>query len=71
VLGDGVLIRDGGGTGDIFGGITIAKFGRTSGNFMAPTFLTNGGGTSNVQYDSSWLNRGIGSGMNVSGIREF
>jgi hypothetical protein len=71
VLGDGVLIRDGGGNGDIFGGITIAKFGRTSGNFMAPTFLTNGGGTSNVQYDSSWLNRGIGSGMNVSGIREF
>jgi hypothetical protein len=71
VLGDGVLIRDGGGSGDIHGGITIAKFGRTSGNFMAPTFLTNGGGNSNVRYDSSWLNRGIGSGMNVSGIREF
>ena len=71
VLGDGVLIRDGGGNGDIHGGITIAKFGRTSGNFMAPTFITNGGGNSNVQYDSSWLNRGIGSGMNVSGIREF
>jgi hypothetical protein len=71
VLGDGVLIRDGGGNGDIHGGITIAKFGRNSGNFMAPTFITNGGGNSNVQYDSSWLNRGIGSGMNVSGIREF
>jgi hypothetical protein len=71
VLGDGALIRDGGGNGDIHGGITIAKFGRTAGNFMAPTFLTNGGGNSNVQYDSSWLNRGIGSGMNVSGIREF
>jgi hypothetical protein len=71
VLGNGVLIRDGGGNGDIHGGITIAKFGRTSGNFMAPTFLTNGGGNSNVRYDSSWLNRGIGSGMNVSGIREF
>ena len=71
VLGDGVLLRDGGGNGDIHGGITIARFGRTSGNFMAPTFLTNGGGNSNVQYDSSWLNRGIGSAMNVSGIREF
>jgi hypothetical protein len=71
VLGNGVLIRDGGGNGDIFGGITIAKFGRNAGNFMAPTFSTNGGGNSNVQYDSSWLNRGIGSGMNVSGIREF
>ena len=71
VLGDGVLIRNGGGNGDIFGGITIAKFGRTSGNFMAPTFLTNGGGNSNVQYDSSALNGGIASGINVSGIREF
>ena len=71
VLGDGVLIRNGGGNGDILGGITIAKFGRTSGDFMSPTFLTNGGGNSNVQYDSSWLSRGIGSGTNVSGIREF
>ena len=71
VLGDGVLIRDGGGNGDVLGGITIAKFGRTSGDFQAPTFLTNGGGNSNVQYDSSWLNRGVSSAMNVSGIREF
>jgi hypothetical protein len=71
VLGDGVLIREGGGNGDILGGITIAKFGRTSGNFMAPTFLTDGGGNSNVQYDSSALSRGVGSAMNVSGIREF
>jgi hypothetical protein len=71
VLGDGVLIRDGGGNGEILGGITIAKFGRTAGNFMSPTFNTNGGGNSNVQYDSLALSRGLGSGMNVSGIREF
>ena len=71
VLGEGVLIRNGGGDGDILGGITIAKFGRTSGNFEAPSFLTNGGGNSNVQYDSLSLSRGIGSGTNVSGIREF
>ncbi|HEU4794310.1 MAG TPA: hypothetical protein VFT02_01690 [Pyrinomonadaceae bacterium] len=71
VLGEGVLVRDGGGNGDVLGGITIAKFGRTSGDFMAPSFLTNGGGNSNVQYDSTALSRGIGSGMNVSGIREF
>jgi hypothetical protein len=38
---------------------------------MAPTFLTDGGGNSNVQYDSSALSRGVGSAMNVSGIREF
>jgi hypothetical protein len=71
VLGTGVLIRNGGGNGDIFGGITIAAFDRTAGNFTAPTFLTNGGGNSNVQYDSSAVKMGIGSGTNVSGVREF
>lgn len=71
VLGTGELIRDGGGNGEILGGITIAKFGRTSGNFEAPTFYTNGGGNSNVQYDSASLNRGLASGSNVSGVREF
>ena len=71
VLGTGVLIRNGGGNGDVLGGITIAKFGRTSGNFEAPTFSTNGGGDSTVQYDSSSLSRGLASGSNVSGIREF
>jgi hypothetical protein len=71
VLGDGVLIRDGGGNGDILGGITIAKFGRTSGDFMSPTFLTNGGGNSNIQYDSLSLSRSLASGTNVSAIREF
>jgi hypothetical protein len=71
VLGQGVLIRDGGGNGEILGGLTIAKFGRTSGDFMSPTFHTNGGGNSNVQYDSKALSRGLGSATNVSGIREF
>ena len=71
VLGEGVLERNGGGNGDILGGITIAKFDRTSGNFLAPTFTTNGGGNSNVQYDSSSVRGANGSGMNVSGIREF
>lgn len=71
VLGTGVLIRNGGGDGDIYGGIAVAAFGRTSGNFTAPTFLTNGGGNSTIQYDSAALQNGIGSGQNVSGIREF
>jgi hypothetical protein len=65
------LIRNGGGNGDIYGGITVAAFGRTSGNFTAPTFNTNGGGNSTIQYDSSALKTGIGSGTNVSGFREF
>jgi hypothetical protein len=71
VLGQGVLIRDGGGNGDIYGGITIAAFDRTAGGFAAPTFLTNGGGDSRIQYDSAALKLGVGSGTNVSGIREF
>ncbi len=71
VLGEGVLIRNGGGNGDILGGITIAAFGRNSGGFTSPTFLTNGGGNSTIQYDSSALRTALGSGQNVSGIREF
>lgn len=71
VLGEGVLIRNGGGAGEIFGGITVAAFGRTSGNFTAPTFNGNGGGDSTVQYDSAALSMGMGAGQNVSGIREF
>ena len=71
VLGEGKLIRNGGGNGEILGGITIAAFGRTSGDFTSPTFLTNGGGNSNVQYDSTALATALGSGANVSGIREF
>ena len=71
VLGKGVLIRKGGGNGDLLGGITIAAFGRESGGFTAATFHTSGGGNSTVQYDSSALTSAIGSGTNVSGIREF
>jgi hypothetical protein len=71
VLGSGVLVRDGGGNGEILGGLTIARFDRTSGGFLAPTFTTNGGGNSNVQYDSQSVLRGVNSGMNVSGLIEF
>ena len=71
VLGKGVVVRDGGGNGDILGGITIAAFDRTAGDFTAPSFHTNGGGNSTIQYDSSALRSALGSGQNVSGVREF
>ena len=71
VLGTGILVRNGGGNGDILGGITIARFDRSSGGFLAPTFTTNGGGNSTIQYDSQSISRAIGAGTNVSGIREF
>ena len=63
--------RDGGGNGDILGGITIARFDRTSGNFLAPTFTTNGGGNSNIQYDSASVRSALAAATNVSGVREF
>ena len=71
VLGKGELIRNGGGNGDILGGIAVAAFNRTAGDFTAPTFHTNGGGNSTIQYDSAALRNAFGSGTNVSGIREF
>jgi len=71
VLGTGEMVRNGGGNGYLYGAIMIAKFGRTSGNFLAPTFNGNGGGNSDVQYDSVSVSQGLASGMNVSGIHEF
>ena len=71
VLGKGQVIREGGGNGGIFGGVTIAAFNRTAGGFTAPTFNTNGGGNSTIQYDSAALTTAFGSGSNVTGIREF
>lgn len=52
VLGAGSVERSGGGNGVISGGIVVARFGKTSGDFEPPTFTTKGGGTSLIQYDS-------------------
>ncbi|HEX9423119.1 MAG TPA: pilus assembly PilX N-terminal domain-containing protein [Pyrinomonadaceae bacterium] len=52
VLGQGRLLKQGGGNRDILGSIMIARFGATGG-FLAPTFdYGDGAGTSNLQYDS-------------------
>ncbi|HZJ47099.1 MAG TPA: hypothetical protein VFD63_25195 [Pyrinomonadaceae bacterium] len=71
VMGGGTVVRNGGGNGEILGGLTIAKFDRSSGGFLAPSFHTNGGGTSNIQYDSTALGKSLSSAMNVSGVLEF
>jgi len=54
VLGEGTVIKKGGGNGDIFGAMMIASFGPTGG-FLKPTFNVSGAGGSNLQYDSSWM----------------
>lgn len=70
VLGRGRVIKSGGGNGDTLGSLMIARFGAT-GNFLEPSFLVSGGGTSNHQYDSRAANNSIVmSGPVVLGIAE-
>jgi hypothetical protein len=80
VLGTGAMTRNGGGNGDILGAIVVASFARTwpaSENnqahpFLAPTFQTNGGGNSNVQYNSVNVNNAMNVlGNRILGVREF
>lgn len=69
-LGAGQVLKTGGGTGDLLGALMIARFGAT-GNFLEPSFVVTGGGTSNHQYDSSAiLNAMVMSGPTVLGIAE-
>jgi hypothetical protein len=70
VLGGGDLVRSGAGNGNIFGSIAVARF-DSSGDFMAPTFNTNGAGNSSAQYDSDWVRRALSStGPLVMGVTE-
>ncbi|MCA1578969.1 MAG: pilus assembly PilX N-terminal domain-containing protein [Acidobacteria bacterium] len=63
VLGDGQVIRDGGGNGTILGSIYVARFARSwpsseNGDphpFLAPVVNIGGGGTANFKYDSNWV----------------
>jgi hypothetical protein len=71
VLGGGQLIRSGGGNGNSLGALLVARFGNT-GNFLAPTFISNGSGTSSIQYDSEWVRRALTStGPRVLAVGEF
>ncbi len=71
VLGAGQLLRDGGGNGNSLGAAAIARFG-SSGNFLAPTFISSGSGTSAIQYDSDWVRKTLASaGPRVMAVSEF
>ncbi len=79
VLGEGAMTRNGGGNGDILGAIVVAKFDRTwpadendeEHPFLAPTFQTNGGGNSTVQYDSVKVDNALKLlGIRVRGVQE-
>jgi hypothetical protein len=75
VLGEGHVIRSGGGSGHINGAMFVAKFARTGADtdvFGAPTFDTNGGGSATIQYCSNAVDmaKAVG-GHTIRGIREF
>ncbi len=80
VLGEGNLIRDGGGNGTILGSIYVAKFARSwpssengqSHPFLAPVINIGGGGTANFKYDSSWVQKSKDAlGDIVRDVREY
>ena len=75
VLGEGRVSRSGGGHGNIYGAMFVAKFARTGSDsdlFQAPTFDTSGGGTANIQYSSDAVDRAKAVGGHaVRGVREF
>ncbi|HKG61387.1 MAG TPA: hypothetical protein VKB05_16625 [Pyrinomonadaceae bacterium] len=75
VLGTGEVYRSGGGTGNIYGAMFVAKFptsGADTDQFGAPVFDTSGGGTSNIQYSSDAVDRAKSvGGHSVKGVREY
>jgi hypothetical protein len=75
VLGQGEILRDGAGQGDIFGALFIAKFSKTGADtdlFQSPIVNTNGGGSANIQYSSNYVDmaKAVG-GHAVKGVREY
>ncbi|MBA2734449.1 MAG: pilus assembly PilX N-terminal domain-containing protein [Acidobacteria bacterium] len=75
VLGTGSIVRNGGGGGDVLGGLIMASLNRadTGGKFLAkPTFNTNGGGNSDIKYNSLNVENAFRTlGPSVKGVREF
>lgn len=75
VLGEGRVLRSGGGHGNIYGAMFIAKFeriGAVTDLFQAPTFDVSGGGTSNIQFNSVEIDKAKSSGgHSVVGVREW
>lgn len=71
VLGGGQLVRNGGGNGDSLGSMIVARF-NNSGDFLAPSFNSNGSGNSTITYDSDWVRRAMAvPGPRVMAVGEF
>jgi hypothetical protein len=75
VLGQGEILRDGAGHGNIYGALFVAKFAKTGADtdlFQSPTVNTNGGGSATIRYSSNYVDmaKAVG-GHAVKGIREY
>jgi len=73
VLGNGTFNRNGNGNGHIDGGVIVANFdpNGTTG-FGSPVFSVNGGGNSDVRYNSDAVRKAFDSaGVFVAGIHEY
>jgi hypothetical protein len=75
VLGAGHVYRSGGGNGNIYGAMFVAKFTRTGADtdaFQPPTFDTSGGGTANIQYSTDAIDKAKSVGGHaIRAIREY
>ncbi|HYP54089.1 MAG TPA: hypothetical protein VEQ42_11145 [Pyrinomonadaceae bacterium] len=77
VLGNGSVTRSGGGNGNIQGAWIVARFIRNPGvgqsrNFLAPSFVTSGGGTGEFEFDSQRVRDANNlMGSRITGIVEF
>lgn len=72
VMGEGYVDRSGAGNGQYLGAMAVARFNRTSGPFLAPTFVTSGSGTGDMIYDSSALRQALAlTGPPVMGVHEY
>jgi hypothetical protein len=75
ILGEGDVLRNGGGQGNINGALFVAKFTKTGAAtdaFQPPTFNTNGGGSSTIRYSSNAVEmaKAVG-GHSIMGVREY
>ena len=74
VLGQGSILRNGGGDGTISGALVVAAFDPDDpdSEFLSTSFQTNGGGSSTIEYNSDDVNNSLTTlGFRVAGVREW
>jgi len=70
-LGAGQVLRNGGGSDSTLGSMDIARFGPT-GDFLPPSFDSNGSGASQLDYDSKLVDKALASvGPGVKAVSEY